>query len=86
MDLEGNVILREAVWIDPDRMAGKACLVGTRFPVSSIIAELAEGRTVKEIAEEFELQEHLIRNFLNGLAMMLDKPDDVARKLKKKNF
>lgn len=86
MDLEGNQILREAVWIDPDRMGGKPCLMGTRFPVSSVIAELAGGTNIKEIAEEFDLDEETIKSFLNGLAMMLDHVDQVARKLKKKKF
>ena len=88
MDLEGNIILRKAIWIDPDRMGGKPCLMGTRFPVSSILVELAEGRSIKEIAEEFDLKDQLdvIMCLLTGLAVMLDKPDDVARKLHKKKF
>ena len=86
MDLESNQLLRDAVQIDPETRSAVPCLKGTRFPIGQIVALLAEGHTIKQIAKEFDLQEHLIRNFLNGLSMMLSQPDVVAKKLFNKKF
>ncbi len=43
------------IWTDKDRCSGKPCLQGTRMPMCQILAELADGRDLKEIAEDFDL-------------------------------
>ncbi len=42
-------------WIvrDPAVRSGQPVLDGTRFPIALILAELAEGRTVRWIAESY---------------------------------
>lgn len=43
------------IWTDEDRCSGKPCLQKTRMPMCQILAELADGRDLKEIAEDFDL-------------------------------
>lgn len=43
------------IWVDNLRCGGKPCIRGHRFSISQLIAELASGRTLKEIAEDFDI-------------------------------
>ena len=67
-------LIGESVEIDPQIRSGIPVLRGTRFPASQVIAELASGRSVAEIASEWDLDETLIRSFLDGLSIQLDRP------------
>jgi uncharacterized protein (DUF433 family) len=67
-------MLRDVVEIDPDRAGGAPVLVGTRFKVGRILAELADGMTVSKLAREFDLDKEKIIEFLRGLAIKLDRP------------
>jgi uncharacterized protein (DUF433 family) len=40
--------------IDPNILNGKPCIKGTRIPVSTILANLEEGISIKELIDEFE--------------------------------
>ena len=40
--------------IDPDILNGKPRIKGTRIPVSTILANLEEGFSIKELIDEFE--------------------------------
>lgn len=41
----------ERISIDPDRMAGVACIAGTRVPVSDLLEMIADGMTPRQIDE-----------------------------------
>ena len=40
--------------IDPNRMSGAACIVGTRVPVKSLFDHLAGGISLDEFLDDFE--------------------------------
>lgn len=45
--------LQRRIWIDPQRCGGKPCIRGHRIWVSLILDQLADGRTVGEILDDF---------------------------------
>ena len=67
-------VLRDSVDVDPARRSGVPVLKGTRFTVAQLFAELAEGRSVVEVADDFELDLDTIKNLLHGFSAHLDRP------------
>jgi uncharacterized protein (DUF433 family) len=43
----------ERITIDPGKMRGAPCIRGLRIPVATVIGQLAGGRTVAEILDDF---------------------------------
>lgn len=41
------------VWVDPERMSGAPCFVGTRVPVESLFDFVEAGDTIDEFLEDF---------------------------------
>lgn len=66
------VMLRDTVVIDPDIRNGVPVLKGTRFTIPQLFAEIADGRSVDQLARAFSLDVEQIRDFLHGLANHLD--------------
>lgn len=66
--------LQELVEVDPDKRGGVPVLKGTRITVAQLIAELAEDRTMSQIATAFRLDKEQIRRVLEGLSVYLDHP------------
>ncbi|HYV34165.1 MAG TPA: DUF433 domain-containing protein [Gemmataceae bacterium] len=66
--------LKDCVEVNPLKRGGAPVLVGTRFTVAQLLAELAAGRSVAEIAEDFDLALNTIERLLDGLALSLDGP------------
>lgn len=54
---------------DPDRAGGKPVLQGTRFTVAQLLAELAEGRTLDELAQDAGLDRQVMVGALRELAL-----------------
>lgn len=48
----------ERVTVDPGRMRGLACIRDTRITVSAVLGQLAAGRTVEQVLEDYP---HLVR-------------------------
>ena len=48
-------LLEETVEVDSAISGGKPVLKGTRFPVSRVLAELAEGKSLRSISKEYDL-------------------------------
>lgn len=44
-----------AVWVDPGRMSGALCFRGSRLPVQQLFDWLADGVSLDEFVEEFEI-------------------------------
>ena len=44
---------RERIVVDPNIMAGKPVIRGTRIPVDAILRRLAEGAGIKDILEDY---------------------------------
>ena len=69
----GIRMLIDVVEVDPDRLGGIPVLKGTRFSVAQVLAELAEGRSVQEVADDFDLNHEHVSNLLVGLGTILDR-------------
>lgn len=66
--------INPGIEIDPDRRSGRPVIVGTSFTMAQLIAEIAEGQTPDEVAEEFELDETAVRAALDALSQWLNEP------------
>lgn len=65
--------LHECVEFDPGKRCGVPVLKGTRMSVAQLLAELGEGRSTVEVADDFELDAALVKRFVCGLAVCLDR-------------
>ena len=63
---------------DPNVRSGVTTLRGTRFPVSMILGQLAEGQSAEEIVDDFSLDLDLVKGALSDLAweaqQKMDRP------------
>jgi uncharacterized protein (DUF433 family) len=66
--------LNDCVEWKSDKLGGAPVLKGTRISVAQILAELGEGQTVAEVAEDFDLDAGLVKRLVQGLAVCLDRP------------
>lgn len=48
----------ERITIDHDKMGGLPCIRDLRIPVSAVLGQLAAGRTVEEVLEDYPDLEH----------------------------
>jgi uncharacterized protein (DUF433 family) len=53
MTAQQQALLREIVWVDPDRLGGEPCFKGTRVPVQSLIDHIEGNSTLDEFLEGF---------------------------------
>jgi uncharacterized protein (DUF433 family) len=67
-------ILQEHVECSPDVMGGMPVLKGTRFTLSRLFAELADGLSVVAIASDFSLDEESLRRLMEGFGCYLGRP------------
>ncbi len=67
-------VLRKCVERDPEKHGGVPVLRGTRFTIPSLFAEMSEGRSIFEIAEDHELDKDQLRELLEGLSIHFDQP------------
>jgi uncharacterized protein (DUF433 family) len=66
--------LRDCVEVGPGKRGGIPVLLGTRFTVAQLFAEIGEGRSLPEIAADFGLDLGLMQKLMEGLAIQLDRP------------
>ncbi len=65
--------LHECVEFDPGKRCAVPVLLGTRMSVAQLLAELGEGRSTTEVADDFDLDANLVKRFVCGLAVCLDR-------------
>jgi uncharacterized protein (DUF433 family) len=66
---------RDRIVVDPNIMAGKPVIKGTRIPVDAILRRLVEGASIKDILEDYpNLKEEDIRAALIYAAELLTHP------------
>ena len=58
----------QGIWTNSERMSGKPCIRGTRFAVSQFLCELADGRSIGQIAEDFDLDYEMLEQALVDLS------------------
>lgn len=59
------------ITVDPSVRFGKPVIKGTRVPVDMVVARVALGMAVKEVAEEYGITEKDVYNALNYAARRL---------------
>lgn len=69
-------ILNEVVEINPQKGGGTPVLAGTRFKISQVLGELADGKSIFKLCREYKRDRKKLVNLLRGLAIHLDRPLD----------
>lgn len=67
-----HCVQKGLIEIGPERCSGRPVLFGTRFTISQIFAELADKHPYTEIADDFDLDENLIKEILIELSSALN--------------
>ncbi len=65
-------LLRDSIDIDPEKRGGVPMVKGTRVPVATILAELAEGATIGGVAADLDLDPEILRKMIQGIAGHFD--------------
>lgn len=73
-DLKSAIIRSGAVEITTTKRGGVPVLKGTRFTLAQLLAEISEGRSVQELAADFDLDIDIIKSYLESLAAYFDRP------------
>ena len=63
---------RDSIDIDPEKRGGVPMVKGTRVPVATILAELAEGATIGGVAADLDLDPEILRKMIQGIAGHFD--------------
>lgn len=66
--------LADCVEWNAGKLGGAPVLKGTRISVAQILAELGEGQSAEEVAEDFDVDVLLVKKLVQGLAVCLDRP------------
>lgn len=69
----GQVLLNGAVEINPSIRGGVPVFRGTRIPIAQMIAEVADGRGIAELADAFDLDVEQLKSLFDGLAITFDR-------------
>jgi uncharacterized protein (DUF433 family) len=64
--------------INPRKCGGVPVLNGTRFTIAQMFAEIADGRSLPEICDNFELDTIMVTKLFEGLAISFDRPFDAS--------
>jgi uncharacterized protein (DUF433 family) len=67
------VELSLGITVDPSVRFGKPVIKGTRVPADTLVARVASGMNIKDIAEEYGVTEKDIFNALHYAAMRLSE-------------
>lgn len=65
--------LRTLIDINPEKAGGSPVLSGTRFKISQVLAEIADGKSVKKLARDFNLDAGKISETLHAISIYLDR-------------
>jgi uncharacterized protein (DUF433 family) len=60
--------------VDPGRQGGLPVISGTRFRISQLFSELAEGDSVAEIADNLALDADKVKGILVAFSRVMDYP------------
>ena len=61
------------ITVDPTVRFGKPVIKGTRVPAETIVARVASGMSIKEVAEEYSITEKDVFNALHYAAIRLSE-------------
>ena len=63
--------LEQAVWVDPGRMSGAPCFRGSRLPVQQLFDWLADGVSLDEFIEDFQIDRAAAETVLQAAGAQL---------------
>jgi uncharacterized protein (DUF433 family) len=66
--------LSDCVERNPQKLNGVPVVKGSRISVAQIFAEIAEGLSPDEVADDFSLDPYLVRRLVGGVSICLDRP------------
>jgi uncharacterized protein (DUF433 family) len=69
-------LLRASIDTDPKLRSGLPCIKGTRITASQVLAQLAEGDSISEIADDMSIDQEMLKSFLDALSIILDRPHE----------
>jgi uncharacterized protein (DUF433 family) len=72
--LQANLMLPDCIEVNPEKRGGIPVIKGTRFTASQALAEIADGRSLKQLCKRFELESATVATFLRALSIYLDRP------------
>ena len=68
------LLLSDSIELHADIRSGVPVLRGTRVPLSQVLAEIGDGASIVEIADDLEIDENTIREFIQGFSILVDRP------------
>jgi uncharacterized protein (DUF433 family) len=71
---QAALAVRGCVEIDPKKLGGVPTLKGVRFSVGQVLSQLADGDSIGDLAENFDLDIHDVATLLHALAAYIDRP------------
>ena len=69
-----RLLMSGSIEIDPDIRSGVPVMRGTRVPLSQVLAEIADGASIEVIADDLEIDETPIREFIQSFSIFVDQP------------
>lgn len=66
--------LSDCIERNPLKMNGVPVVKGSRISVAQVFAEMAEGMSADELAEDFSLDPALVKRLVSGFSVCLDRP------------
>ncbi|HKI30582.1 MAG TPA: DUF433 domain-containing protein [Gemmataceae bacterium] len=68
------LVIQDCVEVNPNKRGGVPVLRGTRFTVAQLFAEISEGRSLGDIAEDFDIDLVIIKKVMESFAIHFDRP------------
>jgi uncharacterized protein (DUF433 family) len=62
-------LINNCIEINPHKCSGFPVILGTKFTISQLLAEIADGRSLPEISEHFDLDLETIQNIIKFLSL-----------------
>lgn len=69
-----SVMLQECVSVDSKIRGGIPVLAGTRMTIAQLLAEVADGRSLSDISDSFDLDFEHLQKLFEGMAIQFDRP------------
>lgn len=75
LKIESSNLVSEHIVVDPNIMSGKACLKGTRIPISHLLSDFigVAQRDIDEIADDYDIDRRALLTAFKEIAVHYDK-------------
>ena len=73
-ELQAALALADCAEVNPKRLGGVPTLKGTRFPIAQVLSQIADGDSIDDLAENFDLDREQLSTLLHALAACLNRP------------